>query len=80
MSFADGRHGLHTCGTGGTGACISVGLNWPAVGEAISLLAPWKGHTRYPILTQGDVFSKHYGRERAREMAAQVPGWDCPVF
>lgn len=77
-SFAGERHVLDPYSTG---ACVSIGLNWPAVGEAISLLAPWKDCTKYPILTQGDVLSKHYGPERARrEMAAQVPGWNCPVF
>lgn len=63
-----------------TWPCVSIGLNWPAVGDAIRLLAAWKTHTRYRILTQGDVLIRHYGPERAREMTQQVPGWNLPVF
>jgi len=75
-------HDVTSVGHGGPGmeACVSVGLNWPEVGDAIGLLAPWKRHTRYPILTQGDVLARHYGPERAGQMAAQVPGWCAPVF
>ena len=56
--------------------CVSVGLNWPCVGEALPLLAPHAQWTRRRILTQGEVLARHIGVAAARAH----PDAHLPVF
>ena len=63
------------CDAGPLG-CVSVGLNWPEVADAIDDFARWKGSTAYRILTQGDVLERHLGCDEARKMDC----WAVPVF
>ena len=58
--------------------CVSVGFNWPPVGDAISLLAPMKEFTGYRILTAGEVLARHMGEAKARALAGYE--YDAPVF
>ena len=69
-------HEVESFADGGDLGCVSVGLNWPQIGEAVDAFAPWKGHTRYPILTRGEVLAQYCGEEKARQM----PGYDEPIF
>ena len=63
--------------TASGGLCVSVGLNWPSIGDAIPAFAAWRQHVKaYPVLTQGQVLTMYYGEAKAR----QVAGFDLPVF
>ena len=62
------------------GLCISVGMNWPEIGNAISAFARWREHVKaYPVLTQGEVLTLYYGEAKAKA-ACPEPGFSLPVF
>ena len=62
---------------GDDGLCISVGINWPEIADAIGQFEPWRKHViDYPLLTRGQVMARYWGEEKARQM----PGYDLPVF
>jgi hypothetical protein len=80
---ADGANSVTDAATdgvrGGTrgGLCVSVGLNWPTIGDAIANFGRYRESVRsYSILTKGQVLAMYYGEEKARS----VPGFDEPVF
>ena len=69
-------HEVESFADGDALGCISVGLNWPSIADALPAFEPWKAATRYPILTQGMVLAQYCGEEKARAM----PGYDLPAF
>ena len=59
------------------GMCISIGINFPSIGDAIGSFAPWRVPVKeYPVLTKGQVLAMYYGDEKARS----APGYNEPVF
>lgn len=61
---------------GSTLGCVSVGLNWPEIADALAAFSPWKLSTKYPILTRGDVLKRYFGDEHPSNME----GFDIPAF
>ena len=56
------------------GTCISVGMNWPSIADAIPNFKPWTSHVvDYPLLTQGQVLAEFYGEEKVKQM----PGFEA---
>ena len=59
--------------------CISVGINWPEIADAIPAFAIWQGDVKaYPLLTKGQVLASYCGEARAR--AAAGSAYDESVF
>ena len=72
-------HEEHDDGLAGT--CISVGMNWPSIADAIPNFKPWKDHVvDYPLLTQGQVLAEFYGADKVRQMPGFEAVRDLSVF
>ena len=71
------QHDAPVGGGGERGLCVSVGINWPNIADAIPSFAQWREYVKtYPLLTQGQVLASYYGEAAA----ASAPGYSLPVF
>jgi hypothetical protein len=53
--------------------CLSVGVNWPSISDAIPAFGRWRDTVRaYPVLPQGQVLREFYGAEKAE----RLPGFN----
>ena len=73
-------HEVESYGDERDGLCISVGVNWPSIADALPAFAQYRESVKaYPVLTQGQVLAMYHGEAKARQ-AVPPAQYDLPVF